>query len=122
MPVGIAITNTDHTVDDARGLARNCKDARQARCLRAIARVMEGASRRHDCAPGAGRPADAVHWIHHGNTRRGRRAAGPSVSGRASKLDAEQNTTILWRGTGRAGHCRHDDAVVGVAMVPRGNR
>ncbi len=38
MPAGIAITYTDHTGDDARGLARKGKDSRQTRYLSAIAR------------------------------------------------------------------------------------
>ncbi len=42
MPAGIAITNTDHTVDDIRALARKCNDSRQSRRLRAIAHLMEG--------------------------------------------------------------------------------
>ena len=42
MPAGIAITNTDHTIDEIKRLARNCKDARHARRLRAIALVIEG--------------------------------------------------------------------------------
>lgn len=42
MPAGIAIAYTDHTVDDIRGLARQCKDAGQVRRLQAIGLVMEG--------------------------------------------------------------------------------
>ena len=42
MPAGIAITNTDHTVDDIGALARKCNDSRQSRRLRAIAHLMEG--------------------------------------------------------------------------------
>ena len=42
MPAGIAITNTDHTVDDIGVPARKCNDSRQARRLRAIAQLMEG--------------------------------------------------------------------------------
>ena len=39
---GIAITNTDHAVDDIGSLARKCDDSRQSRCLSAIAHLMEG--------------------------------------------------------------------------------
>ena len=42
MPAGIEITNTDHTAEEIRELARKCKNRAEARRLRAIARVMEG--------------------------------------------------------------------------------
>ena len=42
MPAGIAVTNTSHTAEDIRHLARKCRDARQARRLRAVAQVMAG--------------------------------------------------------------------------------
>ena len=46
MPAGIEITNTDHTAEEIGELARKCKNRSEARRLRAIARVMEGAESR----------------------------------------------------------------------------
>ncbi len=50
MPAGIEITNTDHTADEIRALVRKCKNRAEARRLRAIARVMEGAQSRGEIA------------------------------------------------------------------------
>ncbi len=50
MPAGIEITNTDHTADEIRALARKCKNRAEARRLRAIARAMEGARSRGEIA------------------------------------------------------------------------
>ncbi len=50
MPAGIEITNTDHTAEEIRALARKCKSRAEARRLEAIARVMEGAGGRGEIA------------------------------------------------------------------------
>ena len=50
MPAGIEITNTDHTAEEIRALARKCRSRAEARRLEAIARVMEGAGGRGEIA------------------------------------------------------------------------
>ena len=50
MPSSIAITNTGNTLEDLTAMTRKCKDARQARRLRAIVRVMEGVLSRGEIA------------------------------------------------------------------------
>ena len=54
MPSGIAITNTGSTPEDPAAMARKCKEAGQARRLRAMARVMEGEHSRGEIAREAG--------------------------------------------------------------------
>ena len=54
MPSGIAITNTGSTPEDPAAMARKCKEAGQARRLRAMARVMEGELGRGEIAREAG--------------------------------------------------------------------
>ena len=46
MPAGIETSNTDHTAEEIRALARECKNRAEARRLRAFARVMEGVESR----------------------------------------------------------------------------
>ena len=50
MPTGIEVTNTEHTADEIGELARKCKNRAEARRLRAIARVMNGAQNRGEIA------------------------------------------------------------------------
>ncbi len=61
LPAGIAVTNTDRTVDDIGALARKCNDSRQSRRLRAIAHLMRATS--------------AAAWQRSGPGSTGRRSA-----------------------------------------------
>ncbi len=95
MPAGIAITNTDHTIDDIRVLACKCKDSRQARRLRALGRVMEGELDRGTIASRARVGRQTLRdWIIRYN------AEGPGGlkdrprRGRSPKLDAGQRAEI----------------------------
>ena len=94
MPAGIAITNTAHTAEDIRAVARKCKDITQARRLRAIAQVMEGKRSRGEIAAKAGTGRQTLcDWVHRYN------AGGPDGlkdggGGRPPKLDAEQRAEV----------------------------
>ncbi len=95
MPAGIAITNTDHTVDDIRALARKCNDSRQSRRLRAIAHLMEGELSRGMTALRARVDRQTLcDWSNRYN------AEGPDGlkdrprSGRSSKLDASRKAEV----------------------------
>ena len=95
MLAGIAITNTDHTVDDIRALARKCNDSRQSRRLRAIAHVMEGELDRGMIALRARVDRQTLcDWANQYN------AEGPDGlkdrprSGRSPKLDASQKAEV----------------------------
>ena len=94
MPAGIAVTNTAHTTEDIRALARKCKNITQARRLRAVALVMEGTRSRGEIAAKAGTGRQTpVDWVHRYN------AGGPDGlkdggGGRPPKLDAEQRAEV----------------------------
>ena len=95
MPAGIAITNTDHTVDEIRRLARNCKDARHARRLRAIARVMEGDLDRGTIARLARVDRQTLcDWVNRYNAQGTDGLKDRPRSGRSSKLDADQKAEV----------------------------
>jgi transposase len=61
--MALEITRTEFTAKELRGLARGCKDPRQARRLLAIALVLDGSSR-EDAARAAGMERQTLRdWI-----------------------------------------------------------
>ena len=95
MPAGIAITNTGRTVDDIIALARKCNDPRQARRLRAVARVIEGELDRGAVALRArvGRQT-LCDWVHRYNAQGPDGLKDRPRSGRSPKLDAQQRAEV----------------------------
>lgn len=95
MPVGIMITNTSHTADGIRQLARKCKDVTQARRLRAVAQVMEGRRSRGGIAAKAGvRRQTLRDWVRRYDAKGPDGLKDGAGGGRPAKLDAEQRAEV----------------------------
>ena len=95
MPAGIEITNTDHTAEEVRALARKCKHRSEARHLRAIARVMEGEETR----AGIARPARVdgqtlCDWVNRYNAMGLSGLKDKPGRGRPSKLSEAQRAKV----------------------------
>ena len=86
----LPITNHDHTVQELAQLARNCKDPRWARRLRAVAMVLRGA-RRCDAAEAHGLDVQTLRdriELYNRDGPEGLRM--PPSGGRPCRLDASQ--------------------------------
>ena len=88
MPNRVAITNTDHTAEGLKALARKCKDKNQSRRLRAIARVIEGEHTRAEIARQACVDRQTLcDWVNRYNARGADGLKDIQRSGRPPKLD-----------------------------------
>ena len=86
----IPITNHDHTAEELEQLARNCKDPRWARRLRAVAMVMRGA-RRGEAAEAHGVDVQTLRdWIELYNCEGPEGLRMPPGGGRPCRLGASQ--------------------------------
>ena len=95
MPAGIEITNTDHTADEIRALARKCKNRAEARRLRAIARVMEGRRSRGEIARQARVDRQTLcDWVNRYNAMGLAGLTDKPGRGRPSRLNEAQRTEV----------------------------
>ena len=95
MPNRVAITNTDHTAEGLKALARKCKDKNQSRRLRAIARVIEGEHTRAEIARQACVDRQTLcDWVNRYNARGADGLKDIQRSGRPPKLNAAQRAEV----------------------------
>ena len=95
MPAGIEITNTDHTADEIRALARKCKNRAEARRLRAVARVMEGAQSRGEIARRAKVDRQTLcDWVNRYNAMGLAGLTDKPGRGRPSRLNEAQRAEV----------------------------
>ena len=86
----IPITNHDHTAEELEHLARNCKDPRWARRLRAVAMVLRGA-RRGAAAEAHGLEVQTLRdWIERYNSEGPEGLRMPPAGGRPCRLGASE--------------------------------
>ena len=105
----VAITNTDHTAEGLKALARKCKDKNLSRRLRAIARVIEGEHTRAEIARQACVDRHTLcDWVNRYNARdadgrrsRTRSSAPRSAAGcRRVRRRACRPGPSVWSGSG----------------------